>query len=518
MKSAGSTGSVACAVVRPAVRAPLPPYLIVSAAGVLSAALVAYRAPWAGDFGLHAATVERLREDLWRPADPMVRAHTGHPYNTPYTVLLGLVSLVTGRSGTDTLRLAAPVCFGLLLYGLCRFVRIFSADRWAPVAALPLVLALWGEGAPAWSGFLNLAGLPLILAYPSTVALAAALCWWAYLWRCLDRPSPGRWAVAGALLGGLAVVHPFTAVEAAAGAAALMLRRRPGLPALTGVAAAAAVVLAWPYTSMLDVLLAAGDLDGIHRPLYSGVLRVYGPPLLLCLPALAVRLRRDPLDPLAAMTGVTLALAGAGWVTGHWALGRMWPVVMIAAPVALAVELLAALRAGFRGGFRSGLGGGTAGPVRAVLAGAWALVTVAGAGWGGYLQRDHTLAAVGAGGPVMSFTQRHAWITGRVAAGDVLLLDLDDERQRWTARDLIGSGVQFVAPPWPHPSLPDAALRHADNRELLADGTPGQRRLALLRRYDVRWVLDVTGTRGWLDAAAIEVVAGPAPSRLVRVA
>jgi hypothetical protein len=491
---------IACA----AMRAVPSPYLPLSAIGILFACLVAYRAPWAGDFGLHAAVVERLRQDLWHPADPMVRAYTDNPYNTPYTVLLGLIARVTGLSAVDTLRLAAPLCFALLLVGLYRFVRIFSADRWAPVVALPLVLVLWGEGAPTWSGFANLAGLPLILAYPSTVALALTLCWWAYLWRSFDRPAPGRWALAGAFLGAVAVVHPFTAVEAAVGAAALALSRvrsLRALPVLTGAGVAAGVTLAWPYSSMTEVLLAVGDLDAIHRPLYTRALRTYGPPLLLCLPALVLRLRRDPADPLAAMVALSLAVAGFGWATGHWALGRMWPVVMISAQVALAVELTAALRGR-----------------RLALPGAWALVTVLACGWGLRLHGDNALAVVRVDAPVTSFAERQAWITARVAPDDVLLLDLDDDEQRWTARDLIGDGVRFVAPPWPDPTLPDAAQRHTDNRTMLSATAAEDRRRELLARYGVRWVLDGDGTLRWADAYALEVVPGPGPTRLIRVA
>ncbi|GAA0938817.1 hypothetical protein [Virgisporangium aurantiacum] len=477
------------------------PYLPVAAGGFLFACLVAYRAPWAGDFGLHAAVVDELRQHLWRPADPMVRAHTGNPYNTPYTVLLGLVGLLTGLSGVDTLRLAAPVCFALLLFGLHRFVRVFSASPWAPAVALPMVLLLWGEAAPTWSGFVNLAGLPLIVAYPSTVALALTLCWWAYLWHTFDRPTPGRWAAAGGFLGVVAIVHPFTAVAAVLGAVALALSRLRSLrpvPVLAAVAVAAAVVLAWPYSNVIEVALAAGDLDGVHRPLYSGVLRTYGPPLLLGLPALVLRLRRDPLDPLAAMVALALAVVGAGWVSGHWALGRMWPVVLIAVQVAVAVELVAALRGRFR-----------------VLAGAWTVLVVAACCWSVHLQHANALAVARVDKPVTAFADRHSWITGRVGAGEVLLLDLDAEDTLWTARDLLGSGVRFVAPPWPDPTLPDAARRRADNRELLAAGTAEDRRHELLTRYDVRWVLDSAGTLSW--PVALETVAGPGPARLIRL-
>jgi hypothetical protein len=489
-------------------RPPFSPYLSLAVGGFVFACLVAYRAPWAGDLGLHAAVVDRLRQDPWRPADPMVEAHTDNPYNTPYTVLLGLAGRVTGLPGVDTLRLAAPLCFALVLYGLWRFVRIFSADRWAPAAALPLVLGLWGEGAPQWSGFLNLAGLPFILAYPSTVAFALTLCWWANLPQSFDRPTPGRWVLVGAFLGVVAIVHPFTAVAAAVGAVAFAAARlRSPRPVLFAGTVAAAVMLTWPYYSMIDVLLAAGDLDGIHRPLFTGPLRIYGPPLLLCLPALVLRLRREPFDPLAGMAALSLVVVVAGWATGHWALGRLLPVVMLPAQVALAVELTAAVR-----GWRS------AGRVLNAMAGVWAVVAVLACGWGLHLQRHNALAVVRVDVPVTSFAERQSWITARVAAGDVLLLDLDRDEERWTARDLLGSGVLFVAPPWPDPTLPDAALRDADNREMLAAGTSEDRRRSLLRRYHVRWVLDSTGALRWPDAYTAEVVAGPGTNRLVRIA
>ena len=62
-------------------------------------------------------------------------------------------------------------------------------------------------------------------------------------------------------------------------------------------------------------------------------------PYLLSLPALWARWRRDRLDPLVLLFAGAAVLVALGWVTGRYALGRLWPAVALAGQLALAVEV-----------------------------------------------------------------------------------------------------------------------------------------------------------------------------------
>ncbi|MEK8172995.1 hypothetical protein NKH77_40330 [Streptomyces sp. M19] len=88
------------------------------------------RLPWAGDLGMHAAVVDRLRGHLSDPGDPLVDADAHSPYYSPWTVALALVARATGVGAFAALHLAALVDLVLLLTGIRHFVRTLT--RCAP--------------------------------------------------------------------------------------------------------------------------------------------------------------------------------------------------------------------------------------------------------------------------------------------------------------------------------------------------------------------------------------------------
>src|SRR5205823_6411383 len=157
--------------------------------------------------------------------------------------------------------IAGPLAVVLLLAGLRAFVRTLTDRPLAPTLSLVFLLLLWGVQNRVWSGFLSLWGLPLVMAFPSTVALGLTLLLWAGLVR------PVRWPAAiglGALGATVVLVHPFTALTALLGILALR-PRRAWLP----LGVAAVLVLCWPYWSFTALLREGGDLDPIHRALYD---------------------------------------------------------------------------------------------------------------------------------------------------------------------------------------------------------------------------------------------------------
>jgi alpha-1,6-mannosyltransferase len=466
------------------------PFVAVSAVLVLIAIGVSVRQPWVGDFGIHAGTIERLRIDLINPGDPMVAASGPNAYYTPYTLVLGLVARITGWSGRTVLAVAGPLVLMVFLAGLYRFVGALVPSRPAArLGALLTVLLAWGSTPLAWSGFVSLYGLPLTTAYPSFAAVGLTLLLWAALHRALHRGRPVWWyALLGLGAGVITLIHPFTAVVAGFGALAIAVSaardRAAWLSLGAATLAAAVVVFSWPYYRFVDLLRAQG-YDAIHQPLYTHALGYFGLSAI-GLPALWLRWRRDRLDPLVllfALCGLTVV---AGGLTGHYALGRAWPGVLIATQLALGIELAAvAWRSLFAGR-------------RSVPASAWAMrlwavgsVLVLAAGlWyqaGNLLlalPSSHRLSTMGKELHTTTPGSDLGWVRERAQVGDVVLTDRAGYLQA-----LPEYGLRTVAPAWPDPFLSNVDTRRSDAARMLDAATPASVRAELLQRYNVTWLL-----------------------------
>ncbi|EGX55202.1 integral membrane protein, partial [Streptomyces zinciresistens K42] len=198
-----------------------------AAALLVLLALVVARLPWAGDLGMHAATVERLRHSLLDPGNPLVDADTPSPYYSPWTLLLGSLARVGGLSVFVVLRIGALVALAVLVTGVRRYVRTLSAHRAAPALALLCLLLLWGTSVFTWSGFLGLNSLALTASYPSVLALGLAFHLWASLTGALARPAGWPvWTALGVLWAVILLVHQFSGVVASLGALATVAAAR----------------------------------------------------------------------------------------------------------------------------------------------------------------------------------------------------------------------------------------------------------------------------------------------------
>ncbi len=472
---------------------------------VLLAVAFAIRQPWSADLGVHAGTIERLRLSLTDPGDPLIDSDVPSPYYSPYTLLLGLLARLFGLSGLTALAIAGPFVVALLLWGLHAFVRTLTDRRLAPVLSLVFVLLLWGVKARVWSGFFSLWALPFVLAFPSTLAIALTLLLWAGLARTLDRPVNWPRYLGLAVLAALvALVHPFTVVTAGLGALALVVNRARRLSRLAWLAlgattvASAVLVAVWPYYSFFRLFGASGELDVVHRSLYHQPWLYYGL-IVVALPALWRRWQRDRLDPLVLLFVGAVLVVAAGGLTGRYALGRVWPAVMLSGQLALGVDL--------------------AGPLPRRLARIWLPVTVlaclAGlatqAGNLLFLAPDRVLTPrVRATARMYVLWPDYSWLASYVHPGEVLLTD-----DYFAVRTVAGYGVRTVAPVWPDPFLPDEAQRQRDQARMVDPATDPATRAALLDRYHVTWVLEVPG--GWtLPTDRTPVATGPRGQRLYR--
>jgi hypothetical protein len=289
------------------------------------------------------------------------------------------------------------------------------------------------------------------------------------------------------VLAGLVVlVHPFTAMGAAIGMAALVAGRRrrwarsSGRWALTA-AVAFAVAAWWPYFSVF-ALIGDPTTDALHRPLYHNLWACYGL-ALAGLPALVWRARRDHFDPLVMMFVVGCAVAAYGGLTGHYAYGRIFGLLLVPLQFALAVELaeippMTPLR-------RLLLPLATIAACAGLLAQAGAVVPPRGAPVA--LQR-------------LTPWPSYRWAAGRIPAGEVVLAD-----GYRSTHVLPAYGVFLVAPAWPDPSTA-FAVRHnrsAAVRAYFSPAATAEDRRRIARDYRVRWVLTLPGEPAPPDATAV---------------
>nr|WP_142218801.1 hypothetical protein [Streptomyces puniciscabiei] len=461
--------------------------------------LVIVRLPWAGDLGMHAATVQRLSHNLFHPGNPLVDADTPSPYYSPWMLVLGLVAKVTGLSVFVVLRLAALAGLSLLVTGVWRYVRTLSAHRAAPALALLSLLFLWGPLLFNWSGFLGLNSLALTVSYPSVFALGLTFHFWAWVTRATrEEAAWGRWLWLGVLWALVLLCHQFTGVVASLGALAMVIAARPARPVLLRLAAALALGMLllwlWPYYDFFSLFSAGADLEAIHKPLYEDLAARFGL-VLLGVAALVLRLRRDRWDPLVLFFLLGVLVFAAGGLSGHYSWGRALPAALIPAQLAAALEVVSAGRRAVRAGWACVLGA-------ALAVGAWTQV-----GTLGYVTGRAALPSAVAAKYRTPWVGYH-WITPWVKYGDVVMA------RTTPARQIPAYGAYTVAPGYPDVFLKDAGRREAAVERYFAAGTSSADRAGILREYDVKWVV---GPKSLAGPGLRKVTVGPASQVLYRV-
>lgn len=462
--------------------------------------LVVVRLPWAGDLGMHAATVQRLRHHLLHPGNPLVDADTPSPYYSPWMLVLGCVARLTGLSVFVVLRMAALVGLGLLTTGVWRYVRTLSGHRAAPALALLSLVFLWGPLLFNWSGFLGLNSLALTVSYPSVFAVGLTFHFWAWLTGAARGAAGwGRWLGIGALWALILLCHQFTGVVASLGALAMVVAARPGRAVLLRLAAALAlgmmVLWLWPYYDFFALFSAGADLEAIHRSLYEHLAGRFGL-VLLGVAALVPRWRRDHRDPLALFFALGVLVFAAGGLTGHYSWGRALPAALIPAQLAAALEVVSAGRRSVRVGWACVLGA-------ALAVGAWTQ-----AGTLGYVAGRDALPGV------VAAKYRTPWVgyqwimRAGVKYGDVVMA------RTFPARQIPAYGPYTVAPGYPDVFLRDAGRRDAAVTRYFGAGTSPAERRGIARTYGVRWVVGPQELAGpGLRKAAV----GPGGQVLYRV-
>jgi energy-coupling factor transporter ATP-binding protein EcfA2 len=283
-------------------RALADPYNLTGAALVLVMAAVTVQGHWVSDFWTHAATLAELIAHPGDPADPLVGGDGGFPYYSPYLLVLAGLARLTGLGAVGTLELAGLPVLVFALWAVRRFVGVFSPRPRVAVLFLLFTLVLWGIRPWFYSGMFNLGTLSLALAWPSLLAFGLMLTVWRALCDFAVAPSRGAWLVLATVPALVILIHPFTALNTALGAVALMIGRWRDRPlrdlGLLAAAAAVSVALAslWPYYSLSDLLVSPAGFDRITRYLFVNKVDFFCL-LVVGLPVLVARFRRRSARP-----------------------------------------------------------------------------------------------------------------------------------------------------------------------------------------------------------------------------
>jgi hypothetical protein len=456
------------------------PYLWLSASLFAIMAIEAAEGGWVGDFWLHIAVVNELARSPLHPANPLVLGSYPDFYESPYLLLVALVVHATGLSSVAVLAVAGLANLVLLLVAFRLWIARLSPSSRVAAIGLVLVLLLWGTRTWQWSGFLNLAGLPLILPYPSTFATALMLLSWVLLMSTIRRPAAWRFAVlalTGAVMG---LTNPYSLLNGMLGVGAILIAEHRSLSGrlvsglVLAVVAGGLLALAWPYFSLLDALRSAPAADAIHRPLYQELLSraaLAG----VGLPALWWRWRRRHADSLVWLFLFAALVLVLGGLTHHYALGRVWPVVVLPLQVAAAIEV-AAPPAGRDRRLTIGI---TVLVIVAVIAGArggaGGLARAIPASVMPHAIRQQLYIIEPPSFPVVARCVRE----GEVVATDNLA----------ALRMIPAYGAKVIVPGYPDSYIPDEARRRADQDALFNAETSRPQVEAIVARYHVHWVL-----------------------------
>lgn len=457
-------------------------YVLVSAGLALFVAGYLVNGRRSGDVYWHVAVIERFAADPWSPANPMVATDDPDFGLSPYLLLIGLVSRITGLTGFEVLDLAGLALVVVFAVLFRRAVLVLTGEPDAPVIALVLTLVAWGIGPWRWSGYLSLNSIGFMTGYPSMAAWCALLGAVIAAERLVRDP---RWAwssVLAVLMAFLTLTHPITLVGAGPLTFGVVLRSRSRTAVLALLAASAlalAAVVLWPYYSAVDLLATGGAYDESNRSTYRNLMARS----VLALPgltALAWRVRRSRLDPLV-LTG---AFAGTVLVVGHlterWTAGRALPFLLLAAHVALATWIARRVRLPGPGSVKRVVVAGTAVLVVAGVVGTLPGIAAA-------IPRDLLPRPLREDERLESEMDRYGFLASHLDDDDVVATT-----EVGLARAVPAYGASVVVPGYPAPHVDDIVRRRSDSSILLRGERPEHRRI--VERYGVTHVLVRSGS------------------------
>ena len=319
------------------------PYLALGLLLLVALGIQTANRQWSTDFFMHSATVRALEHDLVDPNHDMTGTDDPSERFNPYTATLAATARTFDVSPTPVMQVAALANLVAFLVAFRLFVGELTGRPRVPFFALLATLVLWGVDPWRWSGFLNLNSIGFGLPWPSMFVTAVVL-FVGYALLRYDVSGSVWWLVVaapGMALAGL--THPFTFMWSSVMLAALafsrrLYRRDRVVPLVLAAVVTGGLLAAWPQYPFYQL----GDLDDAYSNVMEVMYERVPLRVVAALPGFVVvagRFRRDRRDPLALMLIGGLSLYAFGAVADRPSFGRMLPLVMLSAHIAIGILL-----------------------------------------------------------------------------------------------------------------------------------------------------------------------------------
>ena len=415
--------------------------------------------------------MRELAAHPFHPRNPILPGNSPHVFFSPYSWLLGLLARSTGLPPVATLSLAGIVNLIFFLVFLRLFTRAVSAATHISFYTLVFTLVLWGVSPWNYSGFFHLNVLFQVLPYPSTFAAALTLMAFVMQIRYLRQGGVGWVLAVTALTAIVLLTHPITAISLVGGLTALAVAQsglrswRPWLEVAGICASAVLIATRWPLYSFLPFITSESHVfHESNAAIYQGFFTATFAALLVGLPPLVARARRNLLDPIVLLFSGLLLIYLYGGISGHSSYGRVIPYWILCLHIAAAewasnVEMAYLAR-------------------RELSRRALAAIAVAAVA---------TLCVspgLLTGLPIFQNSYgEYTFLTRATARYDVILSDL------YTSLKVPVFGGKVVASPRPLAFVPDHEDRREAVRRFFEGGTPAAERFGILQRYGVDFVV-----------------------------
>lgn len=441
---------------------------------------------WSGtDFWLWLGSVREFAERPFAPLHPVLAVDSSYDYPSymlgPYSFVVGMVVRVTGVGAVTALSIAGIGNLALVLSGIWSLTKRVSQEVWAPLLALVFTLVAWGSQPWRWSGYMNLNALGSVLPLGSTFAVGLGLFCLSLLWDWLRGKGDSRLVLLTIVFPGVVLTHQPTGLWVALICLGFTVARWKSVSGVdvmklvVAVLMASALVLAWPFFSLTDLMSDSHGLEDINQLIFRRVMvrSVLAVPGLV---ALVYRFRRSCRDPLvfaALAVGVPFGIA---WVLQIGTLGRVFPGVMLVAHLAMADWFAKAIREARSARSRREL--------QVALIGVIALGLIGTApGWLRSVPRSWVPAGVG------ERLQLHSVIGPYLGFGEYMTVHDVAAAPLYVSLAIGGSSAKVIGVAIDGLWIDDHESRREDNRLILDPMTGPEQRELLLKKYGVDFVV-----------------------------
>jgi len=468
--------------------------------GALLVAYVALCTRWrdgklGADAWEHHRTIVALVDDLWHPGNPTYATDDTSIRFSPYSVTLALICREIGWTPYDVLSGAAVFNTLLLVAGVWCLLHEFGEEASA-AAVLVVMVGLYGE-APGYANSYALADLPWHQVNPSAFAFGITLFAWVLFLRA-GRTGPGVLAVS-VLVGVAMLDHGMTGQFTLLGLLLFVLSVpsqrgfRAVLNLMLVAAGTAAVCVVWPWYSFLHAARLRPDNDYWFNPyILRSMLTVWAWPAYLCgLAALSVRRPLVRTCILGAVVSFTIAVVA--FVLRSPTLARLPMPAMIFLHIPIGIfccEHTLFRPSTWPRRLRALLKAEDSALYPAIVSMMVALIY-----WGSlapqliqvattpFLARPYLAPLVGKSTKLVRYRALLDELLSRIGQHDVVLSDRETSWMIPSSRGRIVAALHLEF------FVKGQAERAADLEDFFNEATSDNRRLEILRKYHVRWIV-----------------------------